>query len=371
MIYKFRKRRVAIFLLASIFFIYLFRTTLRLAGRDFLYLTRPIWDDEGNVPGIIIPHFYAPTVDPEDLCSLHGWSPRPKSSSPVRIVDAFLFSVELDMLEIRLKELWDVVDIFLVVEANKTFTGRGKPLTFNETKDRFSWAEKKIVHHIVTGLSSSPESEFQNESFMRRTMGKLIRDLNLQEGDLVIAGDVDELPYAHTIKLLRSCDGFPAELHLEMQNYLYSFEFRLQTSNWKPHVTTYFNPSAFAYHHGLRKSKHRLADAGWHCSFCFRKISDFIFKMTSYSHTDRVTRQILLDPNEIQKKICQGSDIFDMLPEAYTFQDLIAQFGNVHKTMSTVGIPNYIVENSNKFRYLLPGGCVREDINTTFSSSHQ
>lgn len=61
-----------------------------------------------------------------------------------------------------------------------------------------------------------------------------------------------------------------------------------------------------------------LADAGWHCSFCFRTIPEYALKMKGYSHADRIAGRInLLDPKRIQQTICTGKDIFGMLPEAY------------------------------------------------------
>ena len=37
------------------------------------------------------------------------------------IIDCFLFFQELDILEIRLKYLYDFVDKFIIVEANESF----------------------------------------------------------------------------------------------------------------------------------------------------------------------------------------------------------------------------------------------------------
>lgn len=37
---------------------------------------------------------------------------------------------------------------------------------------------------------------------------------------LVLMSDIDEIPSAHTVELLRVCD-FGSSLHLQMRNYLY------------------------------------------------------------------------------------------------------------------------------------------------------
>jgi len=43
----------------------------------------------------------------------------------VTVYNCFLFYDEFDLLDIRLAELGDVVDTFVLVEAPYTFTGRG------------------------------------------------------------------------------------------------------------------------------------------------------------------------------------------------------------------------------------------------------
>lgn len=96
------------------------------------------------------------------------------------------------------------------------------------------------------------------------------------------------------------------------------------------------------------------------CSFCFRYIKDFIFKMTAYSHADRVRSKSFLDPDRIQTVICEGVDVFEMLPEEYTFRELLTKMGSVPKSYSAVHFPSYLLENYNKFLFLFPGNCIRE-----------
>jgi len=85
--------------------------------------------------------------------------------------------------------------------------------------------------------------------------------------------------------------------------------------------------------------------------------------MTSYSHNDRVTHHKLLDKNQIQRKICHGEDIFDMYPEVYTFRDLFIKIGPIPKSTSLTDLPKYLIENPQKFAFLLPNGCIRDDAN--------
>lgn len=228
------------------------RISVKLIVRDVIYLTRPIWDKPGRQPEIIIPHFHSETIPISELCQLHGWKERELSdgaNSVPKVIDAVIFSIELDILEIRLRELWDVVDIFLVMEADRTFTGVQKPLFLEENIHRFKFAEEKLRHIIVrNSLSQNPRNNFENEVIMRRDMTSAIRSLQPKYGDLIIVSDVDEIPFKETIRLLKKCEGYSKELHLQMRNYVYSFEFYSDTTNWKPHVDTF--SSEFRYHHG-------------------------------------------------------------------------------------------------------------------------
>ena len=49
--------------------------------------------------------------------------------------------------------------------------------------------------------------------------------------------------------------------------------------------------------------------------FMITILNDILVK--GYSHADRVTDKSLLKPERIQQTICEGKDIFGMLPEAY------------------------------------------------------
>lgn len=82
--------------------------------------------------------------------------------------------------------------------------------------------------------------------------------------------------------------------------------------------------------------------------------------MKAYNHADRVRRREFLDHDRIQKKICSGEDLFDMLPEEYNFKELIKKMGLIPSFSSAVNLPAYLIQNAAKFKFLLPGGCLRD-----------
>lgn len=68
----------------------------------------------------------------------------------MKIYDSFLFYNELDILEIRLNELKNVVDYFILIESSVTHQGQSKPFIFDENKERFGEFLDRIIHIKVT-----------------------------------------------------------------------------------------------------------------------------------------------------------------------------------------------------------------------------
>lgn len=111
------------------------------------------------------------------ICREYGMRERQK---PVRIYDAFMFNSELDMLEvraapcmgnsamhgcavmgepglacaaqIRLHELYDVVDYFVITECRVTHQNAPKPLYYGDNRARFAKFEGKIIHIALDSL---------------------------------------------------------------------------------------------------------------------------------------------------------------------------------------------------------------------------
>ncbi|XP_044501082.1 uncharacterized protein LOC123222401 isoform X2 [Mangifera indica] len=335
-------------------FIPLFIFGIYLHGQKITYFLRPIWESPPK-PFNVIPHYYNGNVTQETLCKLHGWGIR---ESPRRVFDAVLFSNEVDILTIRWKELYPYITQFVLLESNSTFTGLPKPLLFSSNRQNFKFVEPRLTYGMIGRRFKKHENPFVEEAYQRVALDQLIRIAGIEDDDLLIMSDVDEIPSAHTINLLRWCDGIPPILHLQLRNYLYSFEYYLDSKSWRASVHRYrLGKTRYAH---FRQTDLLLSDSGWHCSFCFRQISDFVFKMKAYSHYDRVRFSHYLDPKRIQDVICNGLDLFDMLPEEYTFQEIIGKMGPVPRSYSAVNLPAYLLNNAEDYKFLLPGNCKRE-----------
>ncbi|CAI9271071.1 unnamed protein product [Lactuca saligna] len=86
-------------ILATLSFITIFNHTQFQNISSFL---RPLWETPPP-PFQYIPHYYSKNASINNLCNLHGWT---LSSKPHNVFDAILFSHELDLLELRWRELY-------------------------------------------------------------------------------------------------------------------------------------------------------------------------------------------------------------------------------------------------------------------------
>ena len=131
---------------------------------------------------------------------------RVPGSVRVRVVDTCMLFNELDLLELRLRELWEVVDKFVVVEAAFSHAGARKPLFLEEHEARFEPYREKLVHHTLLECPLvSPKDEPERvviESFQRNAIGDALARLGLSRRDVVIVSDVDEIPRATTVPSL-------------------------------------------------------------------------------------------------------------------------------------------------------------------------
>ena len=70
-----------------------------------------------------------------------------KMLPPRKIYDTIVLGYEIEMLELRLQELWELVDVFVVVEVNATLTGQPKPYLYPSYRHRrLRWASRKIQY---------------------------------------------------------------------------------------------------------------------------------------------------------------------------------------------------------------------------------
>lgn len=115
--------------------------------------------------------------------------------------DCFLFFNEWEVLEIRLNELYDHVDQFVIVEANESFRGLPKPFNFEKKRELYSKFEDKITYIKVEGHFET-DNTWERRAFQ---LNSLLSGLTeCQEDDIIILSDVDEIPNPESIEWFKN-----------------------------------------------------------------------------------------------------------------------------------------------------------------------
>ena len=137
-----------------------------------------------------------------------------------KIYDCFTFYNELDLLELRLAELYNKVDHFVIVESNQTFTNNKKTFNFEHNKTRYTKYLDKIIYIKVEDMPNS-ENPWDNEHHQRNAIGRGIQGADLD--DIIIVSDADEIPRQETIDRLRDSDQTIFALRMPLYNFKFNY----------------------------------------------------------------------------------------------------------------------------------------------------
>jgi hypothetical protein len=148
----------------------------------------------------------------------------------MKVYDCFTFFNELDLLEFRLKLLYNAVDYFVIAESNLTHAGKPKPYYFEEAKARFSnWADKIIylpVLQTTKGLDfdaaittyTPTSAAWQLENGQRMALQQI--NAQLKDDDQVILSDLDEIPNPAVFKKIKHKIRSFAHTEFNKEEYL-------------------------------------------------------------------------------------------------------------------------------------------------------
>ena len=110
----------------------------------------------------------------------------------MKVYDCFMFYNEFELLELRLKSLWDVVDYFVLVEADRGHTNIPEPFFFEENKERFKEFLPKIRHIMVKlDLPYKGTGDWTLENAHRNSIMQGLKDA--APDDLIFISDLDEI----------------------------------------------------------------------------------------------------------------------------------------------------------------------------------
>ena len=138
----------------------------------------------------------------------------------MKIYDCFTFYNELDLLELRLEELYDHVDHFVIVEASTTYTSIPKPFYFEENKSRYQKYLDKIIHVQVEDMPLSPDA-WVNDRFQRDQIYRGIKDA--ADTDLIMVSDLDEIIRPAAVEYMRNSSSTLFALRMPLFNFKFNY----------------------------------------------------------------------------------------------------------------------------------------------------
>lgn len=234
-----------------------------------------------------------------------------------KVIDAFVYNGEEDILDLRIEVLNSVVDEFWIIESDRTFTGHHKNLVYEDQASFRNWPISKIRYFPFLPKSEEISKDpWENEFAQRNYLSELIDTCS--NTDLIMYSDVDEIPAPEAVQLARDmgdlrCYGFEMSTHYLKYNYAMKEPSVLAISV----CTIGFSKKSLELHSpnqlriGIRDRSidaDILKSGGWHFSYMMNE--ELIKKkIKSFSHQELNNSQIL-DGISIKKTLKYKEDLF-------------------------------------------------------------
>lgn len=222
--------------------------------------------------------------------------------TPPCVFDCFPINNELDILEIRLSELYNVVDRFIIVEATKTHGNKNKTLNFQSNLQRFEKYLHKITYVVVNDYPA-----YDSWSIERHQRDCIMRGLNnCKNNDIIMISDLDEIPSVGAIKSYKPEDGIKS---FDMDLYYYNMKTKAADKWTEAKILTYRDLVKLTPC-GARYTKAEvIPNGGKHLSY-FGDVDKIIKKIEDTAHQE-YNLEKFKDREKIRKAIEDGTDLFE------------------------------------------------------------
>jgi beta-1,4-mannosyl-glycoprotein beta-1,4-N-acetylglucosaminyltransferase len=220
------------------------------------------------------------------------------------IIDSFIFFNELKMLHLRLEELYDYVDFFILVESKKTFSNRDKKLHYFENKHLFEKYNHKIIHVVLENLVGN--GDWDREIYQRNSIQLGLEQIQPSDNDIIIISDCDEIPNTQILN-----QNFVDDIYsLHQETYYYNLESKKNYVINAAKITTYrkLKEIGGAQNCRIYKKAFILENAGWHFSY-FGGLDNIITKIDSFSHQE-FNNEKYINKEKLLDNINNKKDLF-------------------------------------------------------------
>ena len=292
----------------------------------------------------------------------------------MKIFDCFMYFNEDLILEVRLNELYDHVEKFIIVESNYTHSGDYKEYNFDikrfeKFKDKIMYImikDKpknyiKIDENLTLGEKKGKQilNALSLDNFQRNQIIKGLDEVN--DDDFIIISDLDEIPNLNNINLNKCKSKIiifkQTFFHYRFNLYLKDFNWYgskcctkklLKSPQWLRNVKSkkynFFRADTW-FSEKKYQNIHIVENGGWHFTNVGNEES-IIYKLKHYAH-HADTPDDILDKDTFKKLIKERKFMYDH--NAKKGDDRHA----VKKDLSIYDfelLPNYIKNNKDLFK---------------------
>lgn len=255
----------------------------------------------------------------------------------MKVYDCFAFFNEMDILELRLRELNEVVDYFVLVEATRTFQKKEKPLYFQQNKERFREFLPKIIHVVVDQYPTfwtkfRPVTTWHYDNHQKE--GAMSGIKNAAPDDLIIFSDLDEIPLASKVLEYKNKPGI--RVFEQFQAYYFLNYVCTRIHDYGGKAIAQQNRDGFGRWRGSVMLEKKLItnmkdvrnfrdvegphitvirDGGWHFSY-MGGLEKVMYKIQSWAHQEYNTPEFNTK-EKVLNNILSGRDLFG---EGMTYQ---------------------------------------------------
>ena len=269
----------------------------------------------------------------------------------MKIIDCITYCGEDLLLKIRFETLYNQVDKFIIIEANKYFDGNPKPKFFDHKK--FYKYSNKIEYYYIENLPKYNGNNLEYEIFIKNQIARGLN--NLDDEDIVLISDADEIPNLKNDKFKK----YDSAVFLQKM-YYYKFNINVYEGLKFKNKIACTKSCKFKFFKSFQQvrqfrvknipwwrfdqkiKRYVEKDGGWHFSFLMNK-EDIKSKLSRFEHEikhlkkeDGYILSDLMDIKRIENNIINLKDPYD--------RDHV----KLKKVKIDESFPKYILENKNE-----------------------
>lgn len=233
----------------------------------------------------------------------------------MKIYDCFTYYNEEEILKIRLNELSNFVEKFVIVEASQTFTGKKKPYYLDDVLDSLKdeWKEKICIYRVE--FPDQDLTSWQREHIQRNYIAEALKHIGVSEKDLVVISDADEIWNPKTVAKVKY-KNIP--VRLDVKQYFWNVHWQVP-DHCNQGARPVLCQARYLANHTPQDLRSMILplipNGGWHFSF-FGEEEKVKNKIESFAHTE-YDQEEFKSYDAIANRIKNGIDPFDRFPLKY------------------------------------------------------